>query len=270
MARPATGTIIERQGADGRVTRTLRFQAGGQRHRVPLGTVSRDEAERQLACVLADVARGTWKPAQPIPDAQRREIPTFHEFAEEWWVGQELQLAESTKADYRWRLEKHLLKFFGELALDAIRFDTIERYKAAKLAEEEPLSARSINMTITLLGAILESAHRRELVKSNVARGRGVRVRERKPQRSYLDNAAQIEALLDAARQLDRGAQRQTPHRAPRDARHARLRRPACGRAALAALARRRPRRRLAERGGGQDPTPPCGRSSCAARCGTP
>ena len=28
MPRPATGTIIERQGADGRVTRTLRFHAG--------------------------------------------------------------------------------------------------------------------------------------------------------------------------------------------------------------------------------------------------
>jgi hypothetical protein len=50
----------------------------------------------------------------------------------------------------------------------------VERYIAAKLAEDDSLSARSINMTVILLGAILEGAVERELI-----------VRERTPLRSY-------------------------------------------------------------------------------------
>ena len=65
------------------------------------------------------------------------------------------------------------------------------------------LSPRTVNMQTTLLGAILERAVERELLQRNPARGKGRRVRERAPQRSYLDNAGQITALLDAAGNLD-------------------------------------------------------------------
>jgi hypothetical protein len=37
-------------------------------------------------------------------------------------------------------------------------FDLVERYIAGKLAEDKPLSPRPINMTVTLLAAILEGA----------------------------------------------------------------------------------------------------------------
>ncbi len=89
------------------------------------------------------------------------------------------------------------------MQLDAITFDTVERYIAAKLAEEKPLSSRSINMTVTLLATILEAAVERELITRNPAKGKGRRLRERTPARSYLDAAGQIEALLDAAGELD-------------------------------------------------------------------
>jgi site-specific recombinase XerC len=107
---------------------------------------------------------------------------------------------------------QHLLPFFAETRLEEITFDLVERYIAAKLAEREPLSARSINMTVTLLGAILEGAVERELIPRNPARGRGRRVRERAPRRSYLETAAQIEALLAAAGELDRDAARGRRH----------------------------------------------------------
>ena len=124
----------------------------------------------------------------------------------------ERQLASETRANYRWRLERHLLPFFAAMRLDEITFDLVERYIATKLAEDEPLSACSINMTVTLLGAILEGAVERDLIRRNPARGRGRRVRERTPQRSYLETAAQIEALLDAAGELDREAREDRRH----------------------------------------------------------
>jgi hypothetical protein len=42
--------------------------------------------------VLADVRRGIWKPPKPRqPVSVEREIPTFHEFASEWFERQKLE-----------------------------------------------------------------------------------------------------------------------------------------------------------------------------------
>jgi integrase len=207
MARPATGKVIEHQGSDGRTYRSLRFTAYGKRRFVSLGTVTAGDAERELRHVLADVERGAWTPRAGVETPPEPEpVPTFHQYAEEWWVRNERRLAQKTREDYRWRLESHLLPFFKDRRLDAITFDLVERYIASKLAEDKPLSPRSINMTVTLLAAILEGAVERALIVRNPAKGRGRRVRERAPRRSYLETATQIEALLDAAGQLDREA----------------------------------------------------------------
>jgi integrase len=213
MPRPATGEVVEHVGKDGRTYRSLRFRAYGQRRTKPLGVVSREKAEKALEHLMADVERGTWTPPAPVeapPEPTR--APTFHTFAEEWWTLTKDQLAPNTQADYRWRLEVHLVPYFEHLSLDSIDFEAIERYIAAKLAEDEPLSARSINMTLTLLGAILERAVKRKLIDHNAAKDKDLRVKEQAPARSYLDNAGQIIALLDAAGELDANA--------PKDRRH--------------------------------------------------
>ena len=116
----------------------------------------------------------------------------------------ESRLAARTVEDYRWRLKRKggLIDCFGELPLDKITVDTVESFIAAKLGEDEPLSPRSINMMLTLLAAILDSARERKMIEANPATGKRRRVRERKPQRSYLDSAAGIKALLDAAATL--------------------------------------------------------------------
>jgi integrase len=211
--RPTTGSITEHVGKDGRTYRSLRFTAYGKRRRVPLGPVSLDEAERALAHAIADVERGTWRTADvEVPPFEAERVPTFGEFGLEWWTLTKDQLAASTQADYWWRLTVHLAPYFNEVRLDEITFATVERYIAAKRAEEDPLSARSINMTLTLLGAILERAVKRKLIEHNPARDRDLRVRERAPVRSYLDSAMQIVALLDAAGEGDRKAARGRTH----------------------------------------------------------
>jgi integrase len=216
MARPIAGSVIEHRGKDGRTYRSLRFTAYKKRRHVKLGPVSADEAARQLSYVIADVERGTWQPPEAIvPPPEPERVPTFIVFADQWWKLNEKRLAPNTQADYLWRLETHLIPYFGELPISTIAFGTIESYIAAKQAEDDPLSARSINMTITLLGAILERAVKHKLIDQNAARDRDLRVKERAPARSYLDAATQIEALLNAAGELDREAtpERQHIHR---------------------------------------------------------
>jgi integrase len=204
MPRPATGKVIDHQGTDGRTYRALRFTAYGKRRYLSLGVVTAGEAERELRHVLADVERGTWTPTAAIePPPEPDPIPTFHQYAEDWWTRNERRFKPATHEDYRWRLERHLLPCFAEIPLDAITYDTVERYIATKLAAPQPLSPRSINMTVTLLGAILESAVERDLITRNPAKGKGRRVPEQARQRSHLETAAQIKALLDAAAELD-------------------------------------------------------------------
>ncbi|MFA9272582.1 MAG: tyrosine-type recombinase/integrase, partial [Baekduiaceae bacterium] len=140
-------------------------------------------------------------------------VPTFHRFAEQWWTLNVDQWAQNTVDDYRWRLERNLLPFFADFPIDRIAVDDVERYRAARLADKErPLAARSINMTITLLGAILEAAVDRELIGRNPARGKNRKVRERAPKRSHLDAAAQVTALFDAAAELDAEARSDRRH----------------------------------------------------------
>ena len=185
--------------------------------------MSAAEAERALVHAIVDVERGTWRLPEVTEVPQAVGVPTFGEFGLEWWTLTKDQLAASTQADYWWRLTVHLAPYFNELRLDAITFATIERYIAGKRAgvvydrgkdigKGEPLSARSINMTLTLLGAILERAVKRKLIDHNPARDKDLRVRERAPVRSYLDSAGQIVALLEGAAEGDRKASRGRTH----------------------------------------------------------
>ena len=213
MPRPATGSIVERRGVDVRIYRSLRFHALGRRRTIPLGPVPRAEAERELAFVMADVARGQWRPLDPIQSPAKLEIPTFYTFAEQWWLLHERTWRPKTIKDYRWKLEAHLIPFFGELQLDRITVAEVEQYIATKLAEQpRPLSPRSINASITLLAQVLEAAVDRDLMPRNPARGRGRKIRERPPARSYLEAAGQITALLDAAAELDEEARADRRH----------------------------------------------------------
>ena len=201
--RRATGSVVEHRTRDGRVTRSLRFRAYGERRFVALGEISREQAERELRGVLADVERGIWRPQQPaaVPQAEL----TFHDLAEQWFVERSREWKASTVADYKWRLENHLLPFFDRHALSAITIAEVDRYKAHKLTQGE-LSGESINKTLTILAAVLEVAVERDLIARNPATGKRRRVRANAPRRSYLDTSGQIVALLDAARELDREA----------------------------------------------------------------
>ena len=202
--RRPTGEIRERVGADGTVYRGLRFRAYGRRRTVSLGAVSAAEAQATLRHTLADVERGVWRPdtraAAPVgPEPEQ----TFHEFASEWMARHEPRLMPRTIGDYRWRLTNHLLPYFKDHALGAITVQEVEAYVHHKQTQASGLGAESINKTVMLLGQILQTATRYDLISRNPARLGGVRLTPMRPERTYLDRADQIEALLIAAGELD-------------------------------------------------------------------
>jgi hypothetical protein len=170
MARNPTGQVIEdprRAGVFG-----LRFRAYGKRRYQGLGRVTPEQAEQELANVLADVRRGIWQPPAPVAEVEApREIPTFHEFASEWWDAKKRELRPNTVADYEWRLSNHLLPHFAWHPLSRITVQEVDRYRQAKV-REGVLSAESINKTLTMLAAVLEQAVEYELIDRNPAVGK--------------------------------------------------------------------------------------------------
>jgi integrase len=212
MPRPATGQVVvdERRRSP---TFGLRFRAYGRREYVTLGTAeegwSRAKAQTELQNVLADVRRGIWQP--PVAEAVQapRAMPTFHEFASEWFERQTLEggsrgggLTDAGRADLVWRLSNHLLPAFASRRLDQITVEDVDRYRLGKVREGK-LGVTSINKTLTTLAAILEAAVEYELIDRNPARGRRRRLPAVAPRRSWLDRADHIAALLDAAGKLD-------------------------------------------------------------------
>jgi len=210
MPRPATGSVVPRITQGGRVTFLLRFTVEGKRRSVNLGEVTREEADRELRHILADVERGEWQPPQLAAPAAR-ELPTFHAFCEEWWTLHVEHLAPKTITDYRWRLERHLLPYFAQMALDQIDIPEVDKYRATKLRDGD-LSGSSINKTITTLSAIFEAAVEARWIEHNPARGRKRKVRVARKAQTHLNRAEEIEVLLEAADQLDREASARDSH----------------------------------------------------------
>ncbi len=184
---------------------------------------------------MADVERGTWRPAECDPAVETNPDPTFHEFTSEWFDATKGEWREKTRLDYEWQLTSHLLPFFRNHRLSQITVREIDRYRQRKVAEGQAitaaaaagkplideytdkrgrihrhsrraLSATSINKAITRLGQILEVAVEYELIEANPAKGRRRRLKAIKAAPVWLDRAEHIEALLDAAGDLDRRA----------------------------------------------------------------
>ena len=197
-------------------TYALRFRAYGRREYMALGSEAdgwtQAKAETELENVLADLRRGIWRPPEEEKVERPQDIPTFHEFASEWFERQTLEggrqgrgLAEKSRLDLEWRLSNHLLPEFASKRLDQITVKDVDDYRLDKVREGS-LGPTSINKTIATIAAILEAAVEYELIDRNPARGRRRRMPTTAPRRSWLDRADHIAALLDAAAQLDRAA----------------------------------------------------------------
>ncbi|MEI2702132.1 MAG: tyrosine-type recombinase/integrase [Baekduia sp.] len=198
----------------------LRFHAYGQRRYVTLGTEgegwTHQKAQDELALVLAQVRLGRWQPDEAATAPVVAEDPGFHRFASEWLASVAPGLKPSTVEGYRWQITDHLLPFFAEHTLRGITVREVDRYRDHKLAESR-LSKYSINKTLTRLGQILERAVEYDLIERNPVRVGRRKLDVAAVPRSYLDDAAQVADLLQAARDLDREARVDRRH-VPREA----------------------------------------------------
>ena len=84
--------------------------------------------------------------------------PSFWDFAREWLERREHEVEGRTVEHWEWALNSHLRDYFGRKLLSEITAATVDSYKSAKLREERPLSAGSINKSLKVLAQILDDA----------------------------------------------------------------------------------------------------------------
>lgn len=222
MARPATGTVVEKRTTRG-TSYGIRFRAHGKRRFQHVGYSSdgctRRLAELELANVLADVRRGQWAPPDTTAPPEPVEIPTFHVFASEWLEGRKVAGLRPRTIEYlEWALTEHLLAHFARMRVDQIGVEEVDRYARLKAAETKTvgegddahevrrLSNTTINKTLDVLSGVLEAAVEYGHLQRNPAKGKRRRLPATKPSRSWLDRADHIAALLDGAQALDKVA----------------------------------------------------------------
>lgn len=232
MPRPAGVQLRRQVRADRTVTYSLRVRVGGSDETVPLGNSAdgwdetrADTARQQM---LAKIVLGQWTPATAPTRFDPGHEPTFAELASEWLADRRRNagIRERTTDDDRWRLERYLIPFFGELRPSRITPLTVKEYRRSIHADNERITAArsagrpvvdaltrmplrtlsndSINKTLRTLALILDEAQDAGWVARNVARGRRTRepVQRRKGEALDID---ELESLLHAASQLDRG-----------------------------------------------------------------
>jgi Phage integrase SAM-like domain len=192
--RPPTGQVRRFPRVDGQTTFSLRVNACGARHNVPLGNErdgwSEVRADIELANVLAQITAGIWVPP-PKRGVTPDQLPTFHEYASMRLKRRVNEgIKENTRKDYLWRLSSHLLPFFGHHRIDEIATSLVEQYRDMELEERarivtalendvqlrgangrvlRPLSNTSINKFLILLTRILETAVKRGWIDANPA-----------------------------------------------------------------------------------------------------
>ena len=212
--RKPSGQVIARATKNGPPSFSIRFTAYGDRHQLALGpqVTTRPQAEEELANVLADVRRGTWRPRQPLEVPIG--VPTFHEFASSWFERHRHEVRDRTRQYWLELLTPHLLPFFADYPLDCITPEVVDSYKSAKLRERERwdsatpderkllpqgLGAGRINRSLALHARILEEAVEYKHIGSNAAAGRKRKVQQvPKPSRTWLE-LHEVQAVLDAA-----------------------------------------------------------------------
>lgn len=137
---------------DGRQVQKALGPGWAERGRPPAGYFTKRTAEDWLRVTLDQARAGT-------PPGMVRTGATFRDAAEEWLrhVEQERGCKASTLADYRSVVNAHLAPAFGEVPLEQVTTEMIDRWLAGKLNNGD-LSRRSLQKLVVLLNGIFRRA----------------------------------------------------------------------------------------------------------------
>ena len=178
--------VTDRRGDRNRYIVVFKDPRTGKRRQKSAGYLKKNAVALQRR-IDFEIANGTFEKYDNI---------RFSEFAQKWldeYVA--LRLKPTTEADYRHIVKHHLDPYFGKFLLKNITIRIVQEYINKKV--EEPISARTVNKTVTALHTMFSYAIRHEYMAENPVRY-AVRPRQVKQEFGYF-NQNQINEFLKAA-----------------------------------------------------------------------
>jgi integrase len=151
---------------DGRQVQKKLGPAWMGRGRPAAGYLTKRLAQDWLRETLSDARRGA------LPGAVRSGA-TFADAAAEWlrYVSEDRDVKPSTLTDYRSVVSARLLPAFGALPIEELTPSLIERWRAGLGADRnQPITNRTRNKAVTILGGIMERARKVYGLPSNPVR----------------------------------------------------------------------------------------------------
>jgi integrase len=169
-----------------------RFQArysldDGRLRSAPTTFTTEADADRYLAMVETELARGTWFD----PDAGDIRLDAY---APRWLVERPVELQPRTAEIYRHLLSRHIYPTFGGTALNRITSAAVRSWNAT--LRESGVGAVTAAKAYRLLKAILATAAEDDLIPRNPCRLKAAGV-ERSPERNP-PSLAEVELIVEA------------------------------------------------------------------------
>lgn len=166
------GNVYLREGAR-KSTWYVRWRDANGEHRKKLGTHWSDKGKPPLGYLREREANEALQEilvkARAGVASRRRTGTTFEQAAREWLRHGETQrgLKPTTIVDYSSALRAHLLPSFGDMRLEDVTAEIIERRRDAWIAQG--LSPRNANKQLAILHGVLERARKVHRLPSNPA-----------------------------------------------------------------------------------------------------
>lgn len=141
---------------------------------------------------LLDRVKSDQPPRQKIDT--KGKCPTFREYVPKWFATfKEYQLKPNTIKGYRSNFRRHIYPFFGDMKLDEITTDDIQRF----LNEKEYLARNTVHTMLILVGEVLESAYEDKLIPVDPSKSKRIAiVSKRKKERDAL-KPEQLKAIIE-------------------------------------------------------------------------
>jgi integrase len=205
-----SGSIRKEKQASGKVVWIGQVYVAGKQRQRTLGPASGPEAMSTRQARRALEAVRVELEAAEAQRATTDKNGTLRAVAEEHHRHLDGEIRESTLADYRGYLNRHLLPFFGDVPLDSIRVRDIEDFARHQRTEVKQhrlnkdgspkvgLAGSTVVNHINYLHSIFEFALRREIVTTNpVSPAKKPKVTKQDQDFSYL-TVEQVDAVIDA------------------------------------------------------------------------
>ena len=140
----------------------LRFRTGKKLEYHNLGKITNDEAKDRAVEIQAEARRRAGF-AEPSV--------TFADLAKTWTEIAGLKHKESTEEMNESMLRLHIVPMLGALRVEKLLPVTLERYRTARLAEEKPPAASTLNLELRVILAVLNFGERAGIVCNPISSG---------------------------------------------------------------------------------------------------